>query len=68
MKLMSNLQKIIAVVVVDTEIRASLKTLLSAYEYDVETFDSAETFLARASTCRAFCLVVDVHLGNITGV
>ena len=65
---MSNLQNFIAVVVVDTEIRASLKTLLSAYEYDVETFDSAETFLARASTCRAFCLVVDVHLGNITGL
>ena len=33
-----------------------------------ETFDSAGAFLARASTCRAFCLLVDFHLGDITGV
>jgi FixJ family two-component response regulator len=65
---MSNLQNIIAVVDDDPEIRAALETLLSAYGYDVETFDSAETFLVRASTCRALCLVVDFHLGDITGV
>ena len=65
---MSNLQNIIAVVDDDPEICASLDTLLRAYGYDVETFDSAEAFLARASTCRAFCLIVDFHLGDITGV
>jgi FixJ family two-component response regulator len=65
---MSNLQNIIAVVDDDPEICASLETLLSAYGYDVETFESAETFLARTSTCRASCLVVDIHLGDITGV
>ena len=61
-------QNIIAVVDDDPGIRAALETLLSAYGYDVEAFDSAETFLARASTCRAFCLIVDIHLGDITGV
>jgi FixJ family two-component response regulator len=65
---MSNPQNIIAVIDDDPEMRASLETLLSTYGYDVETFDSAETFLARASTCRAFCLIVDFHLGDITGV
>jgi FixJ family two-component response regulator len=65
---MSNLKNIIAVVDDDPEMRASLETLLSAYGYDVETFDSAEAFLARASTCRALCLIVDFHLGDITGV
>ena len=65
---MSNLQNIITVIDDDPEMRASLEALLSAYGYDVETFDSAETFLARASTCRAFCLIVDFHLGDITGV
>jgi FixJ family two-component response regulator len=65
---MLNLQNIIAVIDDDPEMRASLETLLSAYGYDVETFDSAEAFLARASTCRAFCLIVDFHLGDITGV
>ena len=39
-----------------------------AHGYDVETFDSAGAFLAHASTCRASCLVVDFHLGDITGV
>lgn len=65
---MSNLQNIIAVIDDHPEIRASLEALLSAYGYDVETFDSAETFLACASTCRAFCLIVDIHLGDVTGV
>jgi FixJ family two-component response regulator len=68
MGLMSNLQNIIAVVDDDSEIRASLEALLSAYGYDVETFDSAEAFLAGAATCRALCLIVDIHLGDITGV
>ncbi len=63
---MSNLQNIIAAVDDDPEICASLDTLLSTYGYDVETFHSAETFLARASTCRAFCLIVDFYLGDIT--
>src|SRR5271165_6389341 len=68
MRLMSNLKNIIAVVDGDPEIRASLETLLSAYGYDVETFDSAEAFLARASTCGVSCLIVEFHLGDITGV
>jgi FixJ family two-component response regulator len=68
MKLMSNPQNIIAVVDDDPGIRASLETLLSAYGYDVKTFDSAEAFLVRASTCHAYCLIVDFHLGDITGV
>jgi FixJ family two-component response regulator len=65
---MSNSQNMIAVVDDDLELRASLAVLLSAYGYDVETFDSAEAFLTRASTCRALCLIVDIHLSDITGV
>jgi FixJ family two-component response regulator len=65
---MSNLQKIIAVIDDDPEMRASIASLLSAYEYAVNTFDSAETFLACASTCRAICLLVDIQLGGISGV
>src|SRR5258708_4424008 len=65
---MSNLQKIIAVVDDDPEMRASMAMLLSAHEYSVETFDSAETFLTFASKCRAICLLIDIQLGDITGV
>ncbi|HET7802812.1 MAG TPA: response regulator [Pseudolabrys sp.] len=57
-----------AVVDDDPEMRASLATLLGAVGYRAETYDSAETFLTCASTCKASCLVIDINLGDITGV
>jgi FixJ family two-component response regulator len=65
---MSDSQKIVAVVDDDPEMRASLATLLDAVGYCAETYDSAETFLTCASTCKACCLVIDINLGDITGV
>ena len=65
---MSNSQKTVAVVDDDPEMRASLATLLGAVGYRAETYDSAETFLICASTCKACCLVIDINLGDITGV
>ena len=65
---MSNQNKIVAVVDDDPEIRAVMKTAVSAYGYDVETFDSAETFLVCATTCKAACLLVDVQLGDVSGI
>ena len=65
---MSDSQKTIAVVDDDPEMRSSLATLLGAVGYRAETYDSAETFLICASTCKANCLVIDVNLGDITGV
>ena len=64
----SDLHKNVAVVVDDPEMRASLATLLGAVGYRAETYDSAETFLICASTCKACCLVIDINLGDITGV
>jgi len=65
---MSDLQKIVAVIDDDPEMRASLATLLDALGFGAETYDSAETFLTCASTCKASCLVIDINLGDITGV
>lgn len=65
---MPDLQKTVAVVDDDPEMRASLATLLGAVGYRAETYDSAETFLTCASTCKASCLVIDINLGDITGV
>jgi FixJ family two-component response regulator len=48
--------------------RAAMRTLVSAYGYGAHTFDSAETFLACASTCRASCLLVDIQLCELSGV
>ena len=66
--IMINGQKVVAVVDDDPEMRAAMATLLSSYGYRAETFDSAETFLTCASTSKATCLVVDIQLGDISGV
>jgi FixJ family two-component response regulator len=66
--IMINGQKVVAVVDDDPEMRAAMATLLSSYGYRAETFDSAETFLICASTSKATCLVVDIQLGDISGV
>jgi FixJ family two-component response regulator len=65
---MSDLQKTVAIVDDDPEMRSSLATLLGASGYRAETYDSAETFLICASSCKACCLVIDINLGDITGV
>ncbi len=65
---MSNLQKIIAVIDDEPEMRVSIEVVLLAHGYSVVTFESAEAFLICASTCRAICLLVDIELGDISGV
>lgn len=65
---MSDAQKTVAIVDDDPEMRSSLACLLRALGYRAETYDSAETFLVGASSCKACCLVIDINLGDITGV
>jgi len=65
---MSSEKKIVAVVDDDPEMRASMVGLLSALGYCVKTFDSAEAFLVCAPTSEANCLVVDIQLGDISGI
>jgi len=66
--LTSSQKTIVAVIDDDPELRASVATLLSAFDYCALTFDSAETFLCHATTCKAICLLVDIELGDISGV
>jgi len=65
---MSTGAKIVAVIDDDPEMRTSVASLLSAFGFVAKTFDSAETFLVCASTSNAVCLVVDIQLGDISGV
>ena len=65
---MSNSQEIVAIIDDDPEIRAAMSRLVSGHGYSAQTFDSAETFLVGASTCRASCLLVDIELGDLSGV
>jgi FixJ family two-component response regulator len=61
-------KKLIAVIDDDTGVRESLKALLEALEYEVETFDSAEAFLGAAPRSIASCLVLDIELGLTSGI
>ena len=65
---MSSEEKVIAVVDDDPEMRAAMVRLLSALGYAAKTFDSAEAFLVCAATSDAICLVIDIELGDISGI
>jgi len=67
-KMMSKQQKTIAVVDDDPEMRCAMRNLLSALGYIGKTYDTAKTFLNCASTCEASCLVLDIQLGDISGI
>lgn len=45
-----------------------MKHLFSAYEYETELYASATEFLEVAATSKASCLIVDVNLGDISGI
>jgi FixJ family two-component response regulator len=61
-------KKIVAIVDDDPGMRRALRTVLSAFGYAVYTFDSADSFLSTAATSKAGCLVVDVQLGDSSGI
>ena len=58
----------IAVVDDDPAFRRALERLLRGAGYDVETFSSAEDYLAVGGGPRHCCLVLDVFLGGMTGL
>jgi FixJ family two-component response regulator len=58
----------IAVVEDDPSMLQGLSRLLSAHGFRVVRFTSAETFLDSVTQCEAACLVVDIHLGGISGI
>ena len=52
----------------DTSLLRALRRLLDATGFRVETFSSAEEFLGSEHRGRADCLVLDVHLGGLSGL
>jgi FixJ family two-component response regulator len=65
---MGNCMRTIAVVEDDPSMLQGLNRLLSAHGFRVERFTSAESFLHDIAKCEAKCLVVDIHLGGISGI
>ena len=58
---------VIAIVDDDTSVRRSLHRLVKAAGYPVETFASAREFLEWFPRNRAACLVLDVHMNELSG-
>ena len=52
----------------DSSVRSSLKFLLSTVGLQVETFESADTFLRRKAPDIPSCLVLDVRLPGLSGL
>ena len=52
----------------DPSVRSSLKFLISTVGLQVESFDSAETFLKRKPPQTTSCLVLDVRLRGLSGL
>ena len=58
----------IAIIDDDVLVRQSLGDCMESAGYAVESFDSAEEFLASESVQSAACLILDVQLPGITGL
>jgi FixJ family two-component response regulator len=63
-----NRMRTIAVVEDDPSMLQGLNRLLLAHGYRVEKFTSAESFLGDVARCEAKCLLVDIHLGGMSGI
>jgi len=58
---------VVGVVDDDASIQRALRRLLRAADFTVETFGSAEEVLASRHLATIDCLVLDIHLGDLSG-
>jgi FixJ family two-component response regulator len=65
---MPTVPKIIAVVDDDASMLKGIERLLGAYGFVTRVFTSAEAFLDRNATADVDCLLVDIHLGGMSGI
>jgi CheY-like chemotaxis protein len=64
----ANCMRTIAVIDDNTSMLKGLSRLLSAHGFEVQTYSSAELFLECLAKCDVDCLLLDVHLGGISGI
>jgi FixJ family two-component response regulator len=65
---MGNCMRTIVIIDDNASMLQGLNRLLSAHGFRVRTFASAETFLDNLANCEADCLLLDVHLGGMSGI
>jgi len=61
-------RRVVGVIDDDNAVLEALHDLLSARGYQTELYASAEQFVATALNSKAACLVVDVQLGDFSGI
>jgi FixJ family two-component response regulator len=61
-------RKIIAIVDDDSGTLDAIGLLLDAHGFEVRPFDSAEAFLERDAVEHVDCLLLDIHLGGLSGI
>lgn len=59
---------IVAVVDDDASVRRALKRLLESAEFRVATYASAAEFLDGEASAGPACLILDIHLGGMSGL
>jgi len=61
-------RKVIAIVDDDTGTLDAIGSLLDASGFEVRAFASAEAFLERDAVGQIDCLLLDIHLGGLSGI
>jgi FixJ family two-component response regulator len=61
-------QKVIAIIDDHDSILSAMESLVRSLGYGTEVYNSGEGFIEGAMKSEASCLLVDVELGDITGV
>jgi len=60
--------QIIAIVDDDLSVLRGLTRLLNNLHFKTEVFSSAEAFLQRPESSEVSCVVLDIHLGGMSGI
>jgi FixJ family two-component response regulator len=59
---------VISIVDDDASVRTAMKGLMKSLDFDVEAFDSAESFLQSDRRNSTSCLIADVQMPGMTGL
>ena len=59
---------VIAVIDDNLVFSAAMEAVLTEHGYQIELYDSADSFLAATPRSEAFCLIIDIQLGDACGV
>jgi FixJ family two-component response regulator len=60
--------RLISIIDDDEAVRKAIKALLRSFGFQVETFASAEQFLAASAPARSRCIVTDIQMPGLSGI